>query len=141
MKIMKRCLLVAVIIILANIPYVGYFPQVFKNECTYPIMNGNCGYPSIFALLNPIFWLPTFVINYSVSGNPFYRIHLYYELSNTHNYAPLQFYIQELDPLSSVINLIFLFPYWVILSILLKKVYMGLIRRKKAIYNRVGRNC
>jgi len=127
---MKKVLLTFfVFIILANIPYVGYFPQVFKNECTYPVSMGNCGHSSTFAILNPLFWLPKCLPDYLSNSSEPCRIHLFYSLSETYNYTPLQYYMKY--PISFGISMALLVPYWIILAILFKKVWIWIKKYRK----------
>lgn len=130
MKILKTFLLVVVIVILANIPYVGYLPRVFKGWCDpssfiHPM---NCGLSSKVALLNPIFWLPTVIIQRLVTGESPFEIPLKSAFIKT-NYIPFQFYSRH--PLTPIFSLVFFLPYWVGLSILLRKIFLAFKRKSK----------
>ena len=78
MKIVKYLLFVALFIVLANIPYIGYFPYSETATCSYyldkGIMPGNCGMEYKGVYLNPIFWLPFMLIVRFLGGGDFIKL-------------------------------------------------------------------
>ena len=78
MKFIKYLVLVVGFIVLANIPYIGYFPYSKTATCGYYLdkgfMPGNCGMEYKEVYLNPIFWLPFMLIVRFLGGGDFYKL-------------------------------------------------------------------
>ena len=110
---MKGSLFIFVaIVILANIPFIGYFPQISTNT----------------GQLNPLFWLPAPIINLLVGLEPF-KIHFYYDPINLYIFAPIRCYAQDI--ILFIIFLVIFIPYWLLLSIILRKILLKTVNKTK----------
>ena len=86
MKFIKYLIIVVAFMVLANIPYIGYFPYSKTATCSYyldkGIMPGNCGMEYKGVYLNPIFWLPFMLIVRFLGGGDFIKLSIDKNITN-----------------------------------------------------------